>query len=880
MTGWPLVGRGVELSHVLGTLRADPPRSVIVAGALGVGKTRLAREAVAELEADFVIEWLSGTPASTIPFGALAHLLPDGPVTSPQDRLRLLRGVMAALEERASGRQLVVVVDDAHWLDEGSAGVVHQLVVGGTARLLLTLRSDEPAPEPILACWKDGFAERFDLQPLTPAELDSLVGAALDRPVDRGTFHRLWSLTKGNPLFAHELVVGALETDAFSVSDGTWSWTGGFGPSTRLTMILESRLRRVSTAGRAVLETIAIGEPLGLDVLMEMCGDDAVVEVERAGLVVVDDREHDQLRLVHPLYGEALRAAMGIVTRRRIMGRLADAMAESVSTSPAELLRVAAWRLESATPAPTSLFVEAAETANAVYDYRLAERLARRAVDEGGGLRASLALGDALIRQGQCVAGLDVLAPLAEQAESDDDHVRVAVARYFGLTTEYGFRIEFADLLRAAESQVRDANLRGLLRAYRAQLLCSAGRIDEGIALASVTDDDQPDEIMELRTVTTVASAWLSSGKADSACHLTERMLEPALRRRRELPQAPGWVLSLYLPSLVVAGRLDDVDAATALAEQTIASAGVGAAAPGSLALAKGMSTLYRGRVRTAAEWLTQSAAFLRVNARQSLPFALVQLIEACALVGDAEGAAAASAETDELVAHHAIFEGFARRGRGWVAAAHGQRSVAIELFLEAAEWSGAHGQHTAELFSLHDAVRLGADGRATEELVRVASSSEGRWAPLLRARAVAVDADDGAALESVSDDVEALGAMLWAAEVSAQASAAYRRSGHRGRADRCAARAMVLAKACEGARTPPLDELERPLPITRREREVAYLAAEGLSSQAIAERLFLSVRTVEGHLQNAYAKLGVSQRAELAEVLRADGGRTSNDRP
>jgi len=464
-----------------------------------------------------------------------------------------------------------------------------------------------------------------------------------------------------------------------------------------------------------------------------------------------------------------------------------------------------------------------------------------------------------------------VLEPLAAHATTDDEHVRVATLRYFGLTTEYGFRPEFADVLLVAEREVGDVNLRGLLRSYRAQLLCSAGRVKEGLALVSATETDQPDEIMELRTVTTIASVWLGAGKPDSACDLTERMLEPAIRRRRELPQAPGWVLSLYLPSLVVAGRLDDTDAATALAEQTMASAGVGAAAPGSLALAKGMSALYRGRARTAIDYLWKSAAFLRVNARQSLPFALVQLPEACALVGDAQGAVAASAEADELVAHHEIFGGFARRARGWAAFSQGRRSAAIELFLEAAEWSGSHGYQTAELFALHDAVRIGATGSAVDRLQESAAANEGRWAPVIGLRAAGVQTGDAPALLSASERFEALGGALWAAETSAEASVLFRRSGHRGQADRCAARATFLASTCEGARTPMLDELERPLPITRREREVARLAADGLSSQAIAERLFLSVRTVEGHLQNAYAKLGVNQRGELAEVLRAD---------
>jgi DNA-binding NarL/FixJ family response regulator len=55
---------------------------------------------------------------------------------------------------------------------------------------------------------------------------------------------------------------------------------------------------------------------------------------------------------------------------------------------------------------------------------------------------------------------------------------------------------------------------------------------------------------------------------------------------------------------------------------------------------------------------------------------------------------------------------------------------------------------------------------------------------------------------------------------------------------------------------------------LTTREREIALLAAGGLRSRDIAERLVVSVRTVENHLQRAYRKLGVSRREELPDVL------------
>jgi DNA-binding CsgD family transcriptional regulator len=75
------------------------------------------------------------------------------------------------------------------------------------------------------------------------------------------------------------------------------------------------------------------------------------------------------------------------------------------------------------------------------------------------------------------------------------------------------------------------------------------------------------------------------------------------------------------------------------------------------------------------------------------------------------------------------------------------------------------------------------------------------------------------------------------------------------------------LLERCEGA-SPSSRFAPAAVPLSPREHEVALLAARGMTSRAIAERLFLSTRTVEGHLQRAYTKLGVTDRRELASVL------------
>jgi hypothetical protein len=88
-----------------------------------------------------------------------------------------------------------------------------QLDFAATVRddVLATLRSGEQAPDAVVALWKDELAERIELHPFAAHEVEELLTAALQGPVNGATVHQLHRRTQGNVLFLREVVLGALE---------------------------------------------------------------------------------------------------------------------------------------------------------------------------------------------------------------------------------------------------------------------------------------------------------------------------------------------------------------------------------------------------------------------------------------------------------------------------------------------------------------------------------------------------------------------------------------------------------------------------------------------------------------------------------------------
>jgi AAA domain len=353
--GPPLVGRVLEL-QALAEDRAAGGVGFVLAGPSGVGKTRLARAALAEAErAGTAPMWVQATrSASAIPLGALAGVLPER--IGSDDPLTVLRTSAQTLTELAGRRQLVLGVDDAQHLDQTSAALVLHLARTSAAFLVVTLRTGEPCPDAIEALWKDAGAKQLALGALDESQTDQLLEAIVGGPVEAGVRQWIWELSRGNPLYVTELLRGLLAGGAFSLQDGLWWMSGRPQVPPSLAELVSARIEGLGDSVRRSLELLALGEPLRLSELTRLESLDSLVTAEAERLITVDETTTDPvLRLAHPLYGEAIQAALPALRARQVRLRLAESLQHDHSLTSEASLRVARWLFEAGEPVPPSL---------------------------------------------------------------------------------------------------------------------------------------------------------------------------------------------------------------------------------------------------------------------------------------------------------------------------------------------------------------------------------------------------------------------------------------------------------------------------------------------------------------------------------------------
>lgn len=830
--------------------------NVVLAGPLGSGKSHVVRHVVDLLsrstEAPLLLR-AGGPPSQTSP-GALA--------ASVDPRAVALREGRAARE-----RTPIIVIDDAHELDADSIAAVVRAVYNGQAIALFALTTaregaatpvgEEPrAAQMAIDLWLRGMAERVDLAPLGQRDADALLDVFCSAELDTLTRAAIVAWADGSRMLLRELAAEASRALSQNADP--------------LTVLRETPPRgRLSDAVDAHLTQLAPAELSALAVLGRVTGiarADAVrfLPVTSVDALIATRRVHEdgtpQRRLTaNPVLAAGAARCRGPEEGEALLAGALDRMLAPESewwSTPLAILAAASWLRGSALgPAQTAVSpavrrraaVDAARRANDDGEPTLALAFCRWGVKSGES--ADLLVEDAYAEaiQGRCV-DLDAL-----------------VARLSTLPTESATLLR---LVRCA-TVVRAGNAAGLLSALRAvaQLPCEDSSVASELALleaqshAFSMDWERAAEHFEelftreggttslrLRAASFAALGHAAMGTWDES----QRWL---LQTRRMMGEAGDlspvtaadrlWAISAEMSARALLGS-DIAASLTRLSEEVDAAAREDDAetrATAGLVVTSAYALL--GESDAAGRELAAAVRRARPPAAALwVPFARIATSRAQALGDDAAKARAlldlvdpAAVDGVPLLAHERMI------AESCVAAALGRREDAVH----AAQSAMAVSSGTPTLLA-YDLYRLVALGEHDEAVARIR-----RLAEVSRIPAVRGLADIALTLASDTDTSHTMAALRRNTRWEPP------RHGVPGPVGTVLDRGRGLTRR-GGA----------DLTLTRREREIALLVADGLGNREIADRLYLSVRTVESHIYQARGKVGARSRDELGRTVAA----------
>lgn len=828
------------------------------------GLARLERDLARALEAspeapvvpdagwlDDVVVVSGGSGDADAPLALLDPRLAGVPATWSGDG----RSQAVVVPDDADTDPVLVRVEDAHLLEPVSARTLALLARQGRVQVVATVRPAGASQSPWMELWKDGVAERVDLAPFTPEQTEALLRSALGGPMTSDTGQRVWDQTRGIPFYLRELVRSEVESGGLVERGGIWVGMSRVAPGPRLLDLVRRDLAELDPTTREALDLIALAEPVPANRLADLVPAAVLERLVRDGIVSVarDVGDEESLvpeaRVLPPMHGEAVRALVPLERRRRLLAVMRGSRPPLATAGETRegLLRSVVWALECGVrDAPERLVagmraglalhrpdlvvqighaaLEAATVSDALRaDVLLLRAQAWRLMNQPARASRDLAevppyLTDPLQEAGRTLRAVRLAEQEADLRQFADDDADGAVA--------------ILDAARDRLAAAPDGQVLELLATARLRRLGWAGRFTEalGPSVRLLAGAVSRSDVLRLTAPTVLGLG--QAGRFQDALQVAERHLRSAAAHQDDLPWLAGEIeVSAFLVHL----WSGDVGRAEALLR-------AGSRPRRSFSGHDAFSTMGAGLVLTAhGQWSDALRELRLASARLSVidprglaAFALAAQAVAAAAAGDGSLARRllaevsstplrASAAVESDVRLHLLDAG------AWLRR-DGLRADALAL----ARWCAERGLHRTEAEALHRAVLAGhlagtsgaAEAAVVDRLAEVALGLDGDRPRGLLAHARAVLARDGQMVAVAARELGRCG--LWLPT---------------------AGRSEVL---------------------TRREREIASLAAGGLSSREIAQRLTLSVRTVDSHLSRVFAKLGIRSRQELGPALRA----------
>jgi len=897
-----LVGRGELLARARAELAAGG--SVLLWGPAGIGKSAVLDVMAAQREATLVLRAAAAEAEAELPYLALVDLfdgvldtavatLPahlraalDGALlrsavpATPQDQLAVRLAVLELLRGLAASRPVLVVLDDAQWIDEPSAGVLRFV-----ARRLEGVAVQVVAAERVA---DGGAPARGDLcpppctevlvPPLTESDVADILRARFGAGVARHRLQRVYAASGGNPMFAVELGRALQER-------GEISPTGPLPVPDRLRGLLAARLARLSAASRSPLLLVAAAARPSRE-LIERCGADpgGLADAIDAGVVTV--AVDGAVRFAHPLLREMVYADGPREEVREAHERLAAAVSDPVerarhlaaaSSGPDEELAqtladaASTARLRGAPAAAADLAAMAAEcTPRDAPVVAAARRLtaaqyayAAGASEEAHRL-ASSALGDAADRRTRVGARL-LLIDLAGQ---DQSGVGPLLDAAFAEAVEEPDLVANVRIYRAMKAWYdadRETTLSELKGAEEAAEQCGdTERLVEVLSWrGTVVGGPEGDELSiragEMARELPLSYETISARQMAAMRHLFRGEVAEAERRIetlwsaverfgtvRELAQVLISVASIFAR----AGRCPDALSAAHACLRLFVDV---EPTPGPGLIAAALAEVHIGNVGAAAEYAERALeACLAAGDEDWLRGAYSTLGLVHQMRGDAPAAADVMRRAYELEQRLCRFDPSVLLWHAdFVEAlvATGARDEAADV-LAAVRGHADRLERRVTLLGLDraEAVLLAATKEAREGVAALRDAID-RWAdhpyPLelarawhtlgvLERRAHRRAAARGALTEAVRR-YQAVGARPWQEMAEAE------------------------LLRIDGARAAGLSDTER---------RIVELVRGGATNREIARSLFLSIKAVEANLTRLYRRLGVRNRAQLARVL------------
>ncbi|MFG2297614.1 AAA family ATPase [Streptomyces sp. NPDC048603] len=589
-----LVGRDpqvAEIRQVLDDAREGRGGVVFLVGEAGIGKSRLAAEAVGiafdsgmgvlrgrssttgptvpfrPLTEALMSLFRSGRPMDDLPLGpyrpALGRLIPDWSSEAQDSSSMIILGeaVLRLLIATAPPEGQLLLLEDLHDADPETLAVVEYLVDNleyTPVVLLATIRS-EPCDALDMAdsSRRRGTGAVLELAPLTRPEVGAVIAAQLGTGPDgvpAAALDRLWDDSAGSPFLVEELLQSMISGGALVQGDVGWRVVGDLRSdvSTALARGILRRIDRLGPQGLTLLSAAAvIGRRFPLTVLQRMTGvdDRALLSHLHAGvaaqLVVPDEPAPDWYAFRHSLTAEALLTQLTPARRAAMAGLAADAVQAQYPDLPGDWCPLAA------------------ELRSQSGDLDEAGRLFADA-----GLRAlsAGAIGSAITLLGRAERMLAGTTDPARRAE-----VLEALLPALAEAGHFNEAFGFAENLHALGSlnAVRLAALHTRL----AKVAHTAGRWEDGnrqIAQARALMRAEPDERSSAPIDVTAAYLALDTPGQDRT-QLAEKLARNALQsaERHGLPTVvcQAWEL------LATLARERDFDEATALLESALSTA-------------------------------------------------------------------------------------------------------------------------------------------------------------------------------------------------------------------------------------------------------------------------------------------------------------------